>query len=148
MDRLAPAAAPGNAAMVGLRIARNAPVSVRCRSCRSITRSSNVIDAFVSLLPMPFTLPPAQNAFPAPVKTIAPIPLSSPHSLIILRRAGVRLSDRELRASGRFSVIVATRSRTVHKTSSVPVSIAIALIGAHPLLEFGDHLVAASPVLS
>jgi hypothetical protein len=62
---------------------------------------------------------------PAPVISSAPTSGSSPLCLIIRRNAGVRWSDSEFRASGRFKVITATRSRIAHSSSSVPVSIEI-----------------------
>jgi hypothetical protein len=77
------------------------------------------------LLPIPLTSPPEQKALPAPVISNAPTSGSSPLRLIIRRNAGVRWSDREFRASGRFKVITATRSRIAHSSSSVPVSIEI-----------------------
>jgi hypothetical protein len=86
----APAAGPGSAAIVGFLTATNAPVKVRCLVRRSATRSSNAISALFELLPMPFTSPPAQKAVPAPVISSAPTPGSSPHCLIIRRKAGVR----------------------------------------------------------
>src|SRR5436305_10531980 len=83
---------------------------------------------------MPLTLPPAQNAVPAPVISNAPTSGFSPHVLIIVRSAGVRLSDNALRTSGRFSVITATRSRIVQSSSPVPVSIWVSVIFPHSLL--------------
>src|SRR3954462_9176489 len=77
------------------------------------------------LLPIPLTSPPEQKAVPAPVTSSAPTSGSSPLRLIIRRNAGVRWSDNELRAPGRFKVITATRSRISHSSSSVPVSTAI-----------------------
>jgi len=77
------------------------------------------------LPPMPLTSPPAQNASPAPVMRSAPIVGSSPHCLIMRRSAGVRLSESELRACGRLSVMTATRSRTMQSSSSVPVSMMV-----------------------
>ncbi len=71
---------------------------------------------------MPLTLPPAQNAVPAPVISSAPTAGFSPQVLIMLRSAGVRLSDIALRTSGRFSLMIATRSRITHSSSVVPVS--------------------------
>jgi hypothetical protein len=50
----------------------------------------------------------------------------------MLRKAGVRLSDIALRASGRFSVMMATRSRITHSNSSVPVSILVSLVMIPP----------------
>src|SRR4029434_6860078 len=77
------------------------------------------------LPPIPLTSPPEQKALPAPVISSAPTSGSSPLRLIIRRNAGVRWSDSEFRASGRFKVITATRSRIAHSNSSVPVSIEI-----------------------
>ena len=74
---------------------------------------------------MPLTSPPLQKAVPAPVIRMAPTSASSPRSRIWVRKAGVSLSDMALRASGRFSVISATPSRTEHKSSVVPVSISM-----------------------
>src|SRR6266403_1024318 len=118
----APAAGPGSAAIVGFLTAASAPVRVRCLVLRSATRSSTAISALLALLPMPLTSPPAQKALPAPVISIAPTFGSSPHCLIIRRKAGVRWSESALRASGRLSVMTATRSRISHKSSPVPVS--------------------------
>src|ERR1700733_1658793 len=83
--------------------------------------------------PMPLTSPPAQNAVPAPVINSAPTSGFSPQVLIMLRSAGVRWSDSALRASGRFSVMTATRSRIAHNNSLVPVSM---VISAVVMLEF------------
>src|ERR1700722_3990407 len=80
------------------------------------------------LAPMPLTLPPAQKAVPAPVIRSAPTSGFSPQVLIIVRSAGVRLSDRALRTSGRFSVMTATRSRITQSSSSVPVSMVISVL--------------------
>ena len=77
---------------------------------------------------MPLTLPPAQNAVPAPVIRSAPTSGFSPQVLIIVRSAGVRWSDSALRTSGRFSVMIATRSRITHSSSSVPVSMVISVV--------------------
>src|SRR6266850_1033257 len=121
----APAAGPGSAAIVGLRTATSAPVKVRCLVRRSATRSSKAISALLLLLPMPLTSPPAQKAVPAPDISSAPTFGSSPHCLIIRRSAGVRWSESALRASGRLSVMSATRSRISHNSSPVPVSISI-----------------------
>ena len=74
---------------------------------------------------MPLTSPPLQKAVPAPVISSAPTASSSPRALIWLRSASVRSGDIALRASGRFSVISATPSRTLHKSSVVPVSISM-----------------------
>src|SRR5882757_4173506 len=123
----APAAGPGRAAIVGFLTATSAPVKVRCLVLRSATRSSNATSFLLELLPMPLTSPPAQKALPAPVISNAPTFGSSPHCLIIRRKAGVRLSDSALRASGRLSVMTATRSRISHNSSPVPVSISIRL---------------------
>src|SRR3954449_3753838 len=117
----APAAGPGNAAIVGFRKATSAPVKVRWRMLNSVTRSSSEV-TFSVPAPIPLTLPPAQNAAPAPVIRIAPTPGSSPHWRIMRRSAGVNSFDSEFRAAGRFSVIVATRSRISPSSSSVPVS--------------------------
>ena len=84
--------------------------------------------------PMPLTLPPAQNAVPAPVSNSTPTSGFSPQALIMLRKAGVRLSDNALRASGRFSVMMATRSRITQSSSSVPVSILVSVVMSLPLL--------------
>src|SRR5246127_4509566 len=91
---------------------------------------------------MPLTLPPAQKALPAPVIRSTPTSELSPQVRIMLRSAGVRLSDIALRASGRFSVMIATRSRMTHRSSSVPVSILVSLIASilskllHPRPQF------------
>src|SRR3954463_1029155 len=132
----APTAGPGRAAMVGLRTETSAPVRRRCRSCRSATRSSWDIASFVlsRFAPMPLTLPPAQNAVPAPVSSSAPTSRFSPQTLIMLRSAGVRLSDIALRASGRFSVMTATRSRITQSSSSVPVSILVSVVMVPPVI--------------
>src|SRR5437868_4448650 len=121
----APAAGPGSAANVGFLTATSAPVSVRCLVRRSATRSSKDISVLFELLRMAFTSPPAQKALPAPIISNAPTSESSPHCLIIRRSAGVRRSDSALRASGRLSVINATRSRISHNNSAVPVSSSI-----------------------
>src|SRR6476619_7269774 len=78
--------------------------------------------------PMPLTLPPAQKAVPAPVIRSAPTAGFSPQVLIMLRSAGVRLSDSALRTSGRFSVMTATRSRMTQSSSLVPVSIVVSVV--------------------
>ena len=86
--RPAPTAGPGRAAMVGLRTETSAPVRRRCRSCRSATRSSWDISSFFlsRFAPMPLTLPPAQNAVPAPVSSSTPTSGFSPQALIMLRK--------------------------------------------------------------
>src|SRR5882672_174732 len=133
----APAAGPGSAAIVGFLTATSTPVRVRCLVRRSATRSSKVISFLFELLPMPLTSPPAQNAVPAPVMSSAPTLESSPHCLIIRRRAGVRWSESTLRASGRFSVMTATRPRISHNSSPVPVSTSImpSAISTTPVLR-------------
>src|SRR3954454_11836699 len=138
----APAAGPGSAAIVGFLTATSAPVRVRCLVRKSATRSSNAISALLALLPMPLTSPPAQKASPAPVISSAPTCESSPHCLIIRRSAGVRRSESALRASGRFSVISATRSRISHNNSLVPVSTSIrssAIQTAPPFIDRPSH---------
>src|SRR5260370_25432791 len=77
---------------------------------------------------MPLTSPPAQKAVPAPVIRSAPTSAFSPQVLIMVRSAGVRLSDSALRTSGRFSVMIATRSRITQRSSSVPVSIVVSVV--------------------
>ena len=86
---------------------------------------------------MPLTSPPAQKALPAPVISNAPTFGSSPHCLIIRRSAGVSLSESALRASGRLSVISATRSLISHNNSLVPVSTSILspAIASPPVLQ-------------
>src|SRR6266849_5991486 len=121
----APAAGPGSAAIVGFLTATSAPVRVRCFVRKSATRSSIGISALVALLPMPLTSPPAQKALPAPVIRSVPTLGSSPHCLIMRRSAGVSRSDSALRASGRLSVMSATRSLISHNSSPVPVSTSI-----------------------
>ena len=83
---------------------------------------------------MPLTLPPAQNAVPAPVISSTPTSGFSPQVLIMVRSAGVRLSDIALRASGRFSVMMATRSRITHSNSSVPVSMLVSVVMFPPVV--------------
>src|SRR5262249_12054714 len=61
------------------------------------------------------------------MRSTATSPLS-PQPLITLRSAGVRLSDIAFFASGRLSVMIATRSRITHRSSSVPVSILVSLM--------------------
>src|SRR6202453_5133708 len=78
--------------------------------------------------PMPLTSPPAQKAVPAPVINSAPTPGFSPQVLIMVRSAGVRWSDSALRASGRFSVMTATRWRIAHNNSWVPVSMVMSAV--------------------
>src|SRR5260370_37112032 len=82
---------------------------------------------------MPLTSPPEQKAVPAPVMRSAPTSGFSPQILIMVRSAGVRWSDSELRACGRFSVMTATRSRITQRSSSVPVSMMISLLISLPL---------------
>ena len=53
----------------------------------------------------------------------------------MLRKAGVRLSDIALRASGRFSVMMATRSRITQSNSSVPVSILVSVVMLLPYVD-------------
>src|SRR6266851_8696324 len=77
---------------------------------------------------MPLTLPPAQNAVPAPVINSAPTSGLSPQALMMVRSAGVRLSDNALRTSGRLSVTIATRSRITHFNSEVPVSMVVSVV--------------------
>ena len=125
----APAAAPGSAAIVGLRTATSAPVSSRWRSLRSAMRCSAVQSFLALLSPMPLTSPPAQKAVPAPVISSAPTRGSSPRSLIMRRSAGVSWSDSALRASGRLSVMMATPSRIAHSSWSVPVSMVTSAAG-------------------
>ena len=81
---------------------------------------------------MPLTLPPAQNASPAPVISNAPISGFSPQLRIMVRSAGVSASDSELRASGRFNVITATRSRMTQSSSLVPVSMLVSVVIVPP----------------
>src|SRR4051794_25775878 len=83
---------------------------------------------------MPLTLPPAQNADPAPVISSTCTSGFSPQSLIMLRSAGVNWSDSALRTSGRLSVMIATRSRMTHNSSSVPVSIFVSAVVITKLL--------------
>ncbi|MGY4484753.1 putative kinase [Bradyrhizobium sp. LM3.2] len=52
-----------------------------------------------------------------------------------MRSAGVSASDSELRASGRFSVINATRSRITQRSSLVPVSMVVSVVMSLPLLR-------------
>src|ERR1700738_5211630 len=89
--------------------------------------------------PMPLTLPPAQNAVPAPVINSTPTSGFSPQSLIMLRSAGVKLSDRALRTCGRLSVMIATRSRITHKSSLVPVSISVVVMLNFPMCHRLRH---------
>src|SRR3954468_13833001 len=84
---------------------------------------------------MPLTLPPAQNADPAPVISSTCTSGFSPQSLIMLRSAGVSVSDSALRTSGRLSVMMATRSRIAHSSSSVPVSILVSAVVIAELLQ-------------
>src|SRR6195952_3518137 len=77
---------------------------------------------------MPLTSPPEQNAVPAPVISSAPTSGFSPQVLIMVRSAGVRRSDSALRTSGRFSVMIATRSRIAQSSSLVPVSIVMSVV--------------------
>ncbi len=77
---------------------------------------------------MPLTLPPAQNAVPAPVISSAPTSGLSPQVLIMVRSAGVRWSDSALRTSGRLSVRMATRSRITQSNSVVPVSMVVSVV--------------------
>ena len=86
---------------------------------------------------MPLTLPPAQKAVPAPVIRSAPTSGFSPQVLIIVRSAGVRSSDSALRTSGRFSVMMATRSRMTQSSSLVPVSMVISLVMFPPVRHSG-----------
>ena len=65
---------------------------------------------------------------------------SSPRALICVRSAGVSLSDMALRASGRLSVISATPSFTVHKSSVVPVSISMGA-SLHMTFPVTEHTV-------
>src|SRR3954453_20995742 len=83
---------------------------------------------------MRLTLPPAQNAVPAPVISSAPTSGFSPQVLIMVRSAAVRSSDSALRNSGRLSVMTATRPRSTHSNSSVPVSTAISVSTRHSSL--------------
>src|SRR5215475_10188066 len=76
---------------------------------------------------MPLTLPPAQKALPAPVIRSTPTSGFSPQLLIIVRSAGVSVSDMAFFTSGRLSVMIATRSRITHRSSSVPVSILVSV---------------------
>ena len=84
---------------------------------------------------MPLTLPPAQNASPAPVISSAPTSGFSPQVRIIVRSAGVSVSDSALRASGRFSVMTATRSRMTQSSSLVPVSMVVSVVIVAPSLS-------------
>src|SRR5215475_5164458 len=79
---------------------------------------------------MPLTLPPAQKALPAPVIRSTPTSGFSPQLLIIVRSAGVSVSDIAFFTSGRLSVMIATRSRITHSSSSVPVSILVSVDSA------------------
>ena len=112
--------------MVGLRTATSAPVSRVWRCFKSAMRSASGMSWLERLSPMPLTSPPEQNALPAPVISKAPTAGSSPRSLIMRRSAGVRSGDNALRASGRFSVMMATPSSTRHSSWVVPVSISSA----------------------
>jgi len=130
--------------MVGLRTDTSAPVSSRCRSWRSATLSSKDMSSFAlsRCAPMPLTLPPAQKASPAPVSSRAPTAGFSPQARIIVRSAGVSASESELRASGRFSVMMATRSRMTQRSSWVPVSMVVSVVMASPFLR---HCVPTGP---
>src|ERR1700681_4526705 len=82
---------------------------------------------------MPLTFPPAQKAVPAAVISSTPTSGFSPQVLIMVRSAGVSVSDIALRTSGRFSVMMATRSRITHNNSSVPVSILVSVVILRPM---------------
>src|SRR5579871_252128 len=77
---------------------------------------------------MPLTLPPAQKAVPAPVIKSAPMSGFSPQVRIMVRKAGVRLSDIAFFASGRLSVMIATPSRIMQSNSLVPVSMLVSAV--------------------
>src|SRR6202790_1446497 len=77
---------------------------------------------------MPLTSPPEQKAEPAPVINSTPTSGFSPQVFIIVRSAGVRWSDNELRASGRLRVMIATRSRITQRSSWVPVSMVMSVV--------------------
>src|SRR6185437_1030047 len=79
---------------------------------------------------MPLTFPPAQKALPAPVSRSTPTSGFSPQLRIMPRSAGVSASDMALRTSGRFSVMMATRSRITQRSSFVPVSILASALAA------------------
>src|SRR5258708_21153268 len=88
---------------------------------------------------MPWTLPAAQKAVPAPVISSTPTSGFSPHVLIMVRSAGVKLSDSALRTSGRFSVMMATRSRIAQSNSPVPVSMVISVVVIRNFLHLRRH---------
>ena len=118
----APAAGPGREAMVGLWTCLRLPVRVLWRSFRIFIFWSIVWVGGGFLFPMLFTSPPAQKAFPLPVRIIDPTVSSEAISWIVVRSAGVMVSPNAFRTSGLFKVIVATRSWISHNNSSVPVS--------------------------
>src|SRR5260370_36866016 len=77
---------------------------------------------------MLFVLPPAQKAGPVPVLNCVATSGFALMFLIMVRSAGVKLSDSALRTSGRLSVMMATRSRITQSNSLVPVSIVISVV--------------------
>src|ERR1700752_1965243 len=114
MARPAPAAAPFTIAMVGFGISCSSrEISIRPRSRAT---SSSELRGTVSSA-MRFTSPPAQNARPAPVRTIAPMDASPARRGSASSRPSMIGVDSALSRSGRFNVSVATPSDTVSISS-------------------------------
>ncbi len=136
----APAAAPGSAAIVGLRTATSAPVRLDWRQRRSARRSSKLICPRGPRPPMPFTSPPEQKAVPAPVISSAPtigivaafLDLRAQRRRQLVGRHGVaRLGAVERDHRPRRRV-------TLHRSSVVPVSISMgaSLSATFPIIEY------------
>src|SRR6201988_1194474 len=105
MARPAPAAGPFTIAMVGFGISCSSrEISIRPRSRAT---SSSELRGTVSSA-MRFTSPPAQNARPAPVRTIAPMDASPARRGSASSRPSMIGVDSALSRSGRFNVSVAT----------------------------------------
>src|ERR1700752_1923791 len=114
MARPAPAAGPFTIAMVGFGISCSSrEISIRPRSRAT---SSSELRGTVSSA-MRFTSPPAQNARPAPVRTIAPMDASPARRGSASSRPSMIGVDSALSRSGRFNVSVATPSDTVSISS-------------------------------
>ena len=126
-DSPAPAAAPGRAASVGLGILNSFPAVPRwCNRCWWIAPSIVLSPTVPSPdRAMPFTSPPAQKPFPAPVNTTTfTLGLTSKSASMACNAAFIS-PDIALRACGLFNVNMAIPSSSVANKSCVPVSISV-----------------------
>ncbi len=128
-DRPAPAAAPGNDAIVGLGIENSFPDVARWLTRWRWIAPSIVLSPTVPSprAAMALTSPPPQKPLPAPVRTMHLTAGSSSAFASCSPSAAVICPDMALRASGRFIVSVRTPSSNDASRSVVPVSICPAI---------------------